>query len=77
MIMHEEEWTLTDYLDEIKSYTVNKPYVYQDGNSTYSVYYVPAAEAGATDVPVPLGGDYEISGNNTDGFIVLADGRIR
>lgn len=36
-------------------------------------YFVPASDAETTDIPVPSGdkyADYEISGNNVDGFIV-------
>ena len=38
------------------------------------VYYVPKASAGGvTEVRVPRGSDYTISGNNADGFIVTVD----
>ena len=43
-------------------------------DDTYRIYYVPAAENGDTDVPVPDEGMWEISGNNTDGFIVTTYG---
>ena len=36
----------------------------------YKVYFVKAQESGSTEVPVPQDGEYEISGNNVDGYIV-------
>ncbi len=37
----------------------------------YVIYYVPAAEGETTDVKIPAGyGNYTVSGNNADGFIV-------
>lgn len=37
----------------------------------YMIYYVPAAPSGGdTDIPVPAGSEYEISGDNAGGFIV-------
>ena len=36
----------------------------------YVVYYVPAAETGNTEIAVPQGREYTISGDNVGGFIV-------
>jgi len=36
----------------------------------YVVYYVPAAESGNTDIAVPQGREYTVSGDNVGGFIV-------
>ena len=41
--------------------------------SGHMVYYVPALEGESTPVPVPPDMAYEISGNNSDGFIVTVD----
>ncbi len=62
--------TFAQYLSEIKEYTYNKPLniTGADGNS-YAIYYV-AATGDTTTVKVPSNYNYEISGNNTDGFIV-------
>lgn len=43
---------------------------YEAGGKSYLIYYVPANLTGSTEVPVPITGDYTISGNNFDGFIV-------
>ena len=74
-IMHEQGLTFAGYLDDVKNLTPDAPYTYHDGNQLWSVYYVPAQD-GITYVPVPKNGNYEISGNNTDGYIVLAEGEI-
>jgi D-alanyl-D-alanine carboxypeptidase len=36
----------------------------------YMIYYVPAMEGETTDIPVPPDCEYEISGDNANGFIV-------
>ncbi|MBP0974176.1 MAG: D-alanyl-D-alanine carboxypeptidase family protein [Oscillospiraceae bacterium] len=75
MIMHEEDLTLTAYIDVLSHHPITDPYYWDDGSTVWSVYYVPAT-AGTTEVPVPLNANYEISGNNVDGFIVTAEGKI-
>ncbi len=72
-IMHQENLSLMDYEAYIKNHTLDVPLYYTYGETTYTVYYVPA-ESGTTDVPVPLDTAYEVSGNNTDGFVVTAGG---
>ena len=71
-IMHDEGLTLAGYLEALKKHTIDAPFYYIEGGKTWSVYYV-ATDVGTTEVPVPLGADYVISGNNTDGFIVKAE----
>ncbi|MFR5889912.1 MAG: hypothetical protein ACLUFM_02900 [Lachnospiraceae bacterium] len=46
------------------------------GGGTFSavIYYVEASAGDTTDVPVPENSEYEISGNNIDGFIVTVKG---
>lgn len=39
-------------------------------NEGYMIYYVPAMEGASTDIPVPPDREYEISGDNANGFIV-------
>ena len=36
----------------------------------FEIYYVAANSSGLTQIPTPLNGEYTVSGNNTDGFIV-------
>ncbi|MBR4100436.1 MAG: D-alanyl-D-alanine carboxypeptidase family protein [Oscillospiraceae bacterium] len=68
-LMHENNLTLTEYYDYLKSHDYTVPLYYTVGDTMYTVYYV-EAKSGGTDVPVPESKQYEISGNNTDGFIV-------
>ncbi|MBQ8927981.1 MAG: D-alanyl-D-alanine carboxypeptidase family protein [Oscillospiraceae bacterium] len=75
-IMHNEGLTLYQYFSALHDHTIASPYYYNDGTQDYSVYYVPAETGKATEVPVPLGSDYTISGNNSDGYVVLANTRI-
>ncbi|MBE6538248.1 MAG: D-alanyl-D-alanine carboxypeptidase family protein [Ruminococcaceae bacterium] len=44
--------------------------VESDDGISYEIYYVPASESGDTDIILPSGYEYTVSGNNTDGFIV-------
>lgn len=75
--MTEKNLCLEEYLSELKSkynffsgpvldYTTNK--------TVYRIYYVPvdSTSDGDPEIPVPSSGQYEISGNNSDGFIVTA-----
>lgn len=70
--MAEYSLCLEEYLDMLKKdYAYGQNMLrYETGGKTYLMYYVAANLTGDTAVPVPVEGDYEISGNNTDGFIV-------
>lgn len=62
---------LEEYIDLLRSYSVQNPLVLKDlSMNEYKTYFVKAQETGNTKVPVPQDGEYEISGNNVDGFIV-------
>lgn len=61
---------LEEYIEEVKRHTNDNPLEITAGGNTYNVYYVPAAESGNTDVPVPDDKPYTISGCNAGGFIV-------
>lgn len=62
---------LEEYIDLLRSYSVQSPLVLKDlSMNEYKTYFVKAQETGSTQVPVPKDGEYEISGNNVDGFIV-------
>ena len=62
-----------EYLEQLKSYTLQQPLDYETGGKSYRIYYVPAAKSGSTDVSVPTDKEYSISGNNMDGFIVTVE----
>ena len=82
-------WCLEEYIEGVKAYSSDGLMLYvtsdgavsevdvRDGLPTsggWLVYYVPKSAAGGqTEIRVPRGSDYEISGNNADGFIVTID----
>lgn len=70
--MKDNNLCLEEYLELLKqNYTFGQGMLeYSSNEQKYNIYYVPAAAAGDTDLPVPDGLAYEVSGNNTDGFIV-------
>ncbi len=74
-IMHENGLTLSQYLETLREYTVDAPMQYTLGDTTYSIYYEPSVSS-QTSVPLPTNQDYEISGNNVDGFIISVAGSI-
>ncbi|MCR5718765.1 MAG: D-alanyl-D-alanine carboxypeptidase family protein [Oscillospiraceae bacterium] len=74
-IMHDRQLTLSRYLDLLTEHSTDDPLYYDDGSHTYTVYYVPKG-FGSTDVPVPQNGKYEVSGDNDNGFVVSAEGKI-
>lgn len=66
---------LEEYLTLLKNYDNENPLrITNWDGEIYAVYYVPAdAASDMTYVLVPPDGDYTISGNNSDGFIVTVD----
>ena len=69
MIMTEINMCLEEYTEYIKDYTFENPLKYTAGDTEYSVYYS-SAGIPSTTLYVPESGDYSISGNNYDGYIV-------
>ena len=62
---------LEEYETFIKDYSFESPLTISGADgSSYLVYYVAASESGSTPVQIPENSQYEISGNNSDGFIV-------
>lgn len=88
-ICSSRNWCLEEYVEGMKAYTADGVMLYVASDGTVSevkaadglptsggwlVYYVPkTAAGGVTEVRVPRGSDYDISGNNVDGFIVTVD----
>ena len=62
---------LEEYIELLRSHDLSNPLSFTDDEgASWRIYYTEAEENGVTKVPVPKSGDYEISGNNVDGFIV-------
>ena len=88
-ICSSRNWCLEEYIEGVKAYSADGVLLFVGADGTVSevnaadglptsggwlVYYVPKASAGGvTEVRVPRGSDYTISGNNADGFIVTVD----
>lgn len=73
-IMKELGLCLEEYTDLLKNYSYYKNPGQGITTMTqgYSIYYVPC-EHEMTNIPVPIGKNYTISGNNEDGYIVTVD----
>ncbi|MCR5816027.1 MAG: D-alanyl-D-alanine carboxypeptidase family protein [Ruminococcus sp.] len=74
-IMYDNNFTLEEYIEEIKKYDYKNQYILTDTHGgKYCVYYVPADKSKTTNVPIPIDGDkelkYRISGDAKEGFIV-------
>ena len=68
----EHNMCLEEFLDEIKGYSIDSMLQVTSGDAQYGMYYIPASNSvGDTSFSVPSGDvSYEISGNNSDGFII-------
>lgn len=75
--MGKYHYSLEEYLTTIKSNaSYENPVLFDAGGKTGDrscmLYYVAASDAETTQIPIPEGKtDYEISGNGSDGFIVI------
>lgn len=74
-ILQSQNLTLSGYYEYLKAHSMEVPLYYTVGETIYTVYYVPS-EGGTTEVPIPKKAKYEISGNNTDGYIVTIEGKF-
>lgn len=70
--MTAHELCLEEFLEEIKSYSIDSMLQITAGAAQYGMYYIPASNSGGkTSFSVPSGDTaYTISGNNMDGFII-------
>ena len=73
--MAENSLCLEEYLDMLRgshNFYNGTVLEYSTSELKYHIYYVPVDPDGELKIPVPAGGQYEVSGNNVDGFIVTA-----
>ena len=70
--MHDNDWCLEQLIAEMSKYTFDGDHLAVTGadGTKYEMYSYPANPDGETNVKVPEGSDYSISGNNIDGFII-------
>lgn len=84
MIMTERDLCLEEYTDFIRGYVCGEKYLAwsrEKGtfdsaavtpNADAVIYFVPASEGETTEIFIPDGCEYTVSGNNVDGFVVTA-----
>lgn len=68
-IMAEKNFCLEEYLDFLKNYTFDNAFAYNLNGVNYEIYSV-VSQGDSTPVRVPVSGDYTISGNNSDRYII-------
>ena len=68
-IMAEKNYCLEEYVSFISAYTFDYPLTYSANGVNYEIYGAKATGE-FTAVRVPVSGNYTISGNNIDGFII-------
>ena len=73
-IMAEKDFSLEEYIDFLRMYMIDtQRFTYNLDGADYEIYYSPADTlSDMTSVRVPVAGNYTISGNNYDGFIITA-----
>lgn len=70
-IIAQNGFALEEYCEFVKRFTqYGRKLRFTENGSDIEIYYVRAADEGATEVDIPENGVYRISGNNIDGFIV-------
>ena len=64
-IMFQNNWVLEEYIELLRGYTFEEPFIADYDGVTYRIYFTENL-----DISVPIDMEYDISGNNVDGFIV-------
>lgn len=68
-IIVDHDFCLEEYIDYLRQFPFDGEHLtYTIGDQEYEIYYVEGLE-----VPVPESGNYTVSGNNVDGFIVTIE----
>ena len=70
-IMKQKDMCLEEYVDFLEKYTFESPYSFSFNDAAYQIYTV-SGDNGAFKTYVPNVGDYEISGDNNNSFIITA-----
>ena len=66
-LMHENNLCLEEYIELVMGYTFDEPFIADYEGEEYMIYY-----SDDISVPVPFDCEFDVSGNNIDGFIVTA-----
>lgn len=68
-------YCLEEYVQYVRSFEFHGEWLELDSEGPRAAaYYVRAEENGPTEIPLPVCGSYQVSGNNVDGFIVTVYG---
>ncbi|MCM1529556.1 MAG: M15 family metallopeptidase [Alistipes sp.] len=67
--MKQYNMCLEEYISFLSSASLKQPFEYSSGLASYKIYTVPSG-GDATNVQVPIGGNYDISGNGSSSYIV-------
>lgn len=70
--MTEQGLCLEEYINTLRAYQTDDQHLFVESDGVkYEIWYVPVSPEGdVTEVKVPEGVDYSVSGNNLDGFII-------
>ena len=68
-VLYTNGLVLEEYIQLLRDHPADKPLTFSCDGTEYTVYFCPGLQ-----VTVPESGDYTISGNNADGFIVTVTG---
>lgn len=71
--MYKNNLCLEEYVEKLKTFEYTQTHlVFSDDNGNeYETYYYPMDASGSTSILAVPDTEYQISGNNTDGFIVI------
>jgi len=65
VLLHQKNWCLEEFIENIREYTYEEPMEFEHDGILYGIYF-----SEGTSVRIPLNTEFDISGNNIDGFIV-------
>ena len=68
-VMMMSNWCLEEYVANVRAYTQTSPMKVAMDGASYDIFYV-AATGAQTEITLPEGANYTVSGDNVGGFIV-------
>ncbi len=68
-LMNSKDLCLEEYVEYLKDYTLDEPCSFDFDGVTYEIYTV-VSQGEVTAVRVPVSGNYTVSGDNSDRFII-------
>jgi len=64
-LIYEKNWCLEEFIENIREYTYEEPMEFEYDGVLYGIFF-----AEGTSVRIPINTEFDISGNNIDGFII-------